>query len=96
MLSACCCCFIVVFALIPLVCHWCFAFCVSGGGSRHSNPSRDTGSKRLRNPQDEAPEGSNAPKRNVKTTASKQKEPTKGMDEISVSEYVEAGRAIPM
>ena len=70
-------------------------FCVSGGGSRRSNPSRDTGSKRLRNPQDEAPEGSNAPKRNVKTTASKQKEPAKGMDEISVTEYVERRRVNP-
>ena len=72
-----------------------FAFCVSGGGSRRSNPSRDTGSKRLRNPQDEAPEGSNAPKRNVKTTASKQKEPAKGMDEISVTEYVERRKINP-
>ena len=72
-----------------------FALCVSGGGSRRSNPSRDTGSKRLRNPQDEAPEGSNAPKRNVKTTASKQKEPAKGMDEIFVTEYVERRRVNP-
>ena len=72
-----------------------FAFCVSGGGSRRSNPSRDTGSKRLRNPQDEAPEGSNAPKRNVKTTASKQKEPAKGMDEISTTEYVERRKINP-
>ena len=72
-----------------------FAFCVSGGGSRCSNPSRDTGSKRLRNPQDEAPEGSNAPKHNVKTTASKQKGPAKGMDEISITEYVERRKINP-
>ena len=85
-----------VFALISLGCCGCFfAFCVSGGGSRRSNPSRDTGSKRLRNPQDEAPEGSNAPKRNVKTTASKQKEPAKGMDEISTTEYVERRKINP-
>ena len=71
--------------------HFCvscvFCVCVSGGGSRHSNPSRDTSSKRLRNP-GEAPEGSTAPKRHVKTSASKHKEPTKGMDEIPQSEFV--------
>ena len=72
-----------------------FAFCVSGGGSRRSNPSRDTGSKRLRNPQDEAPEGSNAPKRNVKTTASKYKEPSKGMDEIPLAEFVSQRKINP-
>ena len=68
-----------------------FVFCVLGGGSgapaRRSNPSRDTGSKRLRN-QDEAPEGSSAPKRNVKSSASKYKEPAKGMDEIPLSEFI--------
>ena len=66
---------------------WVFCVCVSGGGSRRSNPSRDTGSKRLRNP-GEAPEGSSAPKRHVKTSASKHKEPNKGMDEIPLSEFV--------
>ena len=64
-----------------------FCMCVSGGGSRRSNPSRDTGSKRLGNP-GEAPEGSTAPKRSVKTSASKHKEPAKGMDEIPQSEFV--------
>ena len=64
-----------------------FCVCVSGGGSRRSNPSRDTSSKRLRNPGD-VPEGSSASERNVKHSASKHKEPAKGMDEISQSEYV--------
>ena len=73
----------------------CAFSCVLGGGSRHSNPSRDTGPKRLRNPQDEAPEGSSAPKRNVKTTASKQKEPAKGMDKIPLNEYVERRKINP-
>ena len=47
-------CLFVAFALI-LSRLWCFA-CVSSGGSRRSNPSRDSGSKRLRNP-GEVPEG---------------------------------------
>ena len=64
-----------------------FCVCVSGGGSRRSNPSRDTGSKRLRNP-GEVPEGSSASKRNVKHSASKHKEPAKGMDEIAQADYV--------
>ena len=67
-----------------------FVFCVLGGGSgapvHRSNPSRDTGSKRLRN-QDEVPEGSNAPQRRTKTTATKLKEPTKGMVEIPLAEF---------
>ena len=80
-------CFTVVFALILFACRGCFCVGVSGGGPRHSNPSRDTGSKRLRNP-GEAPEGSTAPKRHVKTSASKNKEPAKGMDEIPQSECI--------
>ena len=67
-----------------------FVFGVLGGGSsapaHRSSPSRDTGSKRLRN-QDEAPEGSNAPQRRTKTTATKLKEPSKGMDEIPLAEF---------
>ena len=72
--------------------------CVIGGGSstnvRRSNPVRDTGSKRLRN-QEDVPEGSNAPKRNVKTTASKVKEPTRDMDEIPLAEFVSLGKIKP-
>ena len=67
-----------------------FCVCVLGGSSgapaRHSNPSRDTGSKRLCN-QDEAPEGSNAPQRRTKTTATKNKESSKGMDELPLAEF---------
>ena len=67
-----------------------FALCVIGGGSgsnvRRSNPLRDTGSKRLRN-QDEAPEGSNASQHRTKHTATKLKEPSKGMDEIPLAEF---------
>ena len=80
-------CLFVAFALILLACRGCFALCVSGGGSHRSNPSRDTGSKRLRNP-GEVPEGSSASKRNVNTSASKHKEPAKGMDEIAQADYV--------
>ena len=69
----------------------CFVVCVLGGGSgapaRRSNPSRDTGSKRLRN-QDEALEGSSASQRRTKTTATKNKEPSMGMDEIPLAEFV--------
>ena len=65
--------------------------CVIGGGSgsnvRRSNPSRDTGSKRMRN-QDEAPEGSNASQCRTKHTATKLKEPTMGMDEIPLTEFI--------
>ena len=52
------------------------------------------GSKRLRN-QDEVPKGSNAPKRNVKTTASKYKEPSKGMDGIPFTEFVSRRKINP-
>ena len=72
--------------------------CVIGGGSgsnvRRSNPSRDTGSKRLRN-QGEAPEGSNAPQRRTRTTATKNKEPSMGMDEIPLAEFVARRRINP-
>ena len=75
-----------------------FVFCVLGGGSgapaRYSNPSRDTGSKRLRN-QDEAPEGSNAPQRRTKTTATKHKEPSMGMDEIPLAEFISRRKINP-
>ena len=79
------------FALICLVPVRVFVFLCLGGGSdsfaRRSNPSRDTGSKRLRN-QDEAPEGSNASQRRTKHTATKQRDPTMGMDEIPLSEFI--------
>ena len=75
-----------------------FVSCVLGGGSgahaHRSNPNRDTGSKRLRN-QDEAPEGSNAPQRRTKTTATKNKEPSMGMDEIPLAEFVTRRRINP-
>ena len=88
-----------VFVLTHLASRVCLCFvCVLGGGSgvptRRSNPSRDTGSKRLRN-QEDVPEGSNAPKRNVKTTASKYKEPSKGMDEIPLAEFVSRRKINP-
>ena len=70
------------FRLVLVLC-----VCVLGGGSRRANPVRDTGSKRLRNP-GEVPEGSSASKRNVKSIASKHKEPARGMDEIGAREYV--------
>ena len=70
------------FRLVLVLC-----VCVLGGGSRWANPVRDTGSKRLRNP-GEVPEGSSASKRNVKSIASKHKEPARGMDEIGAREYV--------
>ena len=67
----------------------CFVVCVLGGGSgapaRRSNPSRDTGSKRMRNT--EEAEGSNAPQRRTKTTATKE-DPAKGMDEIPLAEFI--------
>ena len=70
------------FALILLVFHACSCVLCLGGGSdslaRRSNPSRDIGSKRLRN-QDEAVEGSHASQRRTKHTATKQKEPVMGM-----------------
>ena len=58
------------------------SLCLGGGSSfaHRSNPSRDTGSKRLRNP-DDVPEGSSAaPQCWTKTFANKQKEPVMGMD----------------
>lgn len=65
--------------------------CVIGGGSgsniRLPNLVRDTGLKHLRNP-DEAPEGSNASQHRTKTTATKLKEPTMGMDEIPLAEFI--------
>lgn len=65
--------------------------CVIGGGSGsnvcRSNPVCDTGSKHLRN-LDEAPVGSNAPQRRTKTTATKNKKPSMGMDEIPLAEFV--------
>ena len=72
-----------VFVLTRLASRVCLCFvCVSGGGSgvptRRSNPSHDMGSKRLCN-QEDVPEGSNAPK---------YKEPSKGMDEIPLAEFV--------
>ena len=66
------------------------SLCLGGGSGfpRRSNPSRDTGSKRLRNP-DDVPEGSSAaPQRRTKHTASKQKEPVMGMDEMPQAEFV--------
>ena len=36
----------------------------------------------------EAAEGSNAPQRRTKTTATKHKEPSMGMDEIPLAEFV--------
>ena len=36
----------------------------------------------------EEAEGSNAPQRRTKTTATKEKEPTKGMDEIPLAEFI--------
>ena len=50
------------------------------------NPSRDTGSKWLRN-KDEAAQGSNASQRRTKHTATKQKEPVMGMDEVPLAEF---------
>ena len=78
--------------LVPLMC---FVLCVIGGGSnvRRSNPSRDTGSKWLRN--QEAPEGSNAQQRNVKKAANKFKEPTVGMDEMPQAEFITRRRINP-
>ena len=67
-----------------------FVLCVIGGGSgsnvRRSNPDRDTSSKCLRN--QEAPEGSSAPQRRTKSTATKTKEPTLGMDEMPQGEFL--------
>ena len=77
-----------VFAIILLALVVCLCLYVIGAGSssnaRHSDPSRDTSSKRLRN--QEAPKGSSAPQRHVKTTATKIKEPTVGMDEMPQAE----------
>ena len=75
----------------------CFVVCVLGGGSgapaRRSNPPRDTGSKRMRNT--EEADGSNAPQRRTKTTASKEKEPAKGMDEIPLAEFIARRKVNP-
>ena len=66
-----------------------FALCVIGGGSgsvaRRSNPSRDTSSKHLHN--QEAPEGSNASKRNIKTIATKIKEPVVSLEDMPLAEF---------
>ena len=79
------------FALILLVFLACSCVVCLGGGSgsnvHRSNLVRDTGSKRLRNP-DEAPEGSNASQRRTKYTTTKQKEPVMGMDEMPHAEFV--------
>ena len=78
---------LVLIRLVPV--HVFVSLCPGGGSgfARRSNPSRDTGSKRPRN-QDEAPEGSSAPQRRTKTTASKHKEPVMGMDEMPQAEFV--------
>ena len=89
-------CFAVFFALILLAflaCLFC-GVCGSGAHARRSNPSRDTGSKRLCN-QDEALEGSSAPQCRTKTTATKLKEPTKGMDEIPLAEFASRRKINP-
>ena len=68
--------------------------CGSGAHARRSNPSRDMGSKRLCN-QDEAPEGSSAPQRRTKTTATKDKEPVMGMDEMPLAEFISRRKINP-
>ena len=88
-----------IFVLTRLASRVCLCFvCILGGGSdvpvRRSNPRRDTGSKHLRN-QEDVLEGSNAPKRNVKTTASKFKEPSKDMDEIPLVVFVSRRKINP-
>ena len=74
-----------------------FVLCVIGGGSGsnvwRSNPSRDTSSKQLHN--QEAPEGSSAPQRKVKTTATKIKEPNVGMDEMPQAEFLNRRKLNP-
>ena len=89
--SICFSCFAVVFALILLAfCACLFCGVCLGGGSgapaHRSNPSRDMGSKHMRNT--EVAEGSNAPQRRTKTSATKEKEPAKGMDEIPLDEFI--------
>lgn len=59
---------------------------VTGGGSRRSNPVRDTQSKRFRN--SDGPKGSNPLKRNIKKTASKDKEANVDYDTMPLKEYV--------
>ena len=84
-----------VFAITLLVLLLCLFLCVIGGGSNvhRSNPSHDMSSKQLRN--QEAPEGSNAPQRNIKKTANKFKEPNVGMDEMPQAEFITQRRINP-
>ena len=70
-----------------------FVLRVSGGGSRHSKPVRNTESKRYRNPDE--PEGSNPPKCNIKKTASKYKETNIDCDTMPLKEFARRRKKNP-